>query len=81
VTLIDFPEGAVVEISALRGGAAFTQRLHALGFFTGSMIRLVKAAPFHGPLMIEDVTTGARIMIGRGMASKIEVCRGEQTKR
>jgi Fe2+ transport system protein FeoA len=73
VTLLDLSEGAVVEIRGLRGGAALAERLHAFGFFIGSRVRLVKVAPFRGPLMVEDVTSGARVMIGRGMAGKIEV--------
>jgi ferrous iron transport protein A len=77
VTLLDLPEGAVVEIRGLHGGAALVERLQAFGLFTGSRVRLVKVAPFRGPVMVEDVATGARVMIGRGMASKIEVSHGD----
>jgi ferrous iron transport protein A len=76
VTLLDLREGSIAEIAALRGGAALAERLHAHGFFPGSKVRLVKAAPFHGPLLVEDVSTGARVMIGRGMAGTIEVVDG-----
>lgn len=81
MTLLDLSEGTVVEIVALQGGAALAERLRDLGFFTGSKVRLKKAAPFNGPLMIEDVTTGACVMIGRGMADKIEVGRGDPKRR
>ena len=50
MTLLDLIRGTVVEIRALRGGAALTERLHAFGLFVGSKIRLVKTAP----LLIED---------------------------
>jgi Fe2+ transport system protein FeoA len=77
VTLLDLSEGSVVKIRALQGGATMVKRLHSFGFFTGSRVRLVKTAPFRGPLLVEDVTTGARVMIGRTMAGKIEVSGGE----
>ncbi|MBN1959395.1 MAG: ferrous iron transport protein A [Deltaproteobacteria bacterium] len=79
MTLLNSAVGALVEIRAILGGAAITNRMHALGFYKGSMIRVVKAAPFRGPLLIEDAKTGARVMIGRGMADKIEVISAEKT--
>ena len=80
MTLVDLPGGTVAKISALKGGSAMAARLHAFGLFPGSRIRLVRTAPLGGPIMIEDVTTGARVMIGRGMAATIEVSQGDSTK-
>ena len=80
MTLLDLAEGNVAEIVALRGGASLAERLHAFGFYTGSKVRLKKAAPFRGPLLIEDVATGACVMLGRGMADKIEVSRGDRAR-
>jgi ferrous iron transport protein A len=77
MTLRDLSAGIIVEIVAFSGGMAMTQRLHAFGLFAGSRLRLVRKAPFHGPLLVEDLATGARMMIGRGMAAKIEVSRGD----
>jgi ferrous iron transport protein A len=77
MTLLNVQKGSIVKILALKGGAALAERLRALGFFPGSHVRLIKTAPFRGPLMIEEVTTGSRIMIGRGTAKKIEVSAGE----
>jgi hypothetical protein len=34
---------------------------------------VVRAAPFRGPLLIEDISSGARTMIGRGIASHVEI--------
>jgi len=49
------------------------------GIHEGKIIRLIKAAPFHGPLLIEDTASGARTMIGRGMAGTVEVIPEEPT--
>ena len=80
MTLLDLSEGAVVKIVKLQGGAALADRLHAFGLFTGSRVWLVKAAPFRGPLLVEEMTTGARVMIGRGVAGKIEVSDGDPAR-
>lgn len=73
MTLLEVKAGAVAEIRELHGGKAFAERLQGFGVYVGRKVRMVRAAPFHGPLLIEDVESGARIMIARGMAGKIEV--------
>ncbi len=75
MTLLALKEGAVAEICALTGDAGVTQRLQALGLFAGRTVRLVRAAPFSGPLLIEEQRSGARVMIARAMAKHIEVRR------
>jgi Fe2+ transport system protein FeoA len=77
MTPLDLDENDVAEIRALRGDAATSRRMHALGLCTGAKIRFVRAAPFSGPVLVEDQTTGARIMIDRAMARQIEVRRDE----
>ncbi|MGC9324778.1 MAG: FeoA family protein [Desulfomonilia bacterium] len=71
--LLDLKQGTAAIVHRLIGGRQFRARVAGFGIHEGSRIRLIKAAPFHGPLMVEDITSGARIMIGRGMASQIEV--------
>jgi ferrous iron transport protein A len=73
MTLLDLAESAVAEVTACNGGRVFAQRLQGFGICPGHTVRVVRAAPFGGPLLIEDVASGARLMIGRGMAAKIEV--------
>ena len=73
MTLLELSVGAVAEILSFQGGVALAERLQALGIFAGTRVRVLKMAPFRGPFLIEDVKTGARIMIGRGMADRIEV--------
>jgi Fe2+ transport system protein FeoA len=36
-------------------------------------VSVVARAPFKGPLLVEDVVTGARVMIARDLAGLIEV--------
>ncbi|HPC47599.1 MAG TPA: FeoA domain-containing protein [Deltaproteobacteria bacterium] len=71
--LDEIPEGACAKITRIFGGRHLRLRLSGLGLLEGSRVRLVKSAPFSGPLLLEDVDTGARVMIGKGMASSIEV--------
>ena len=52
-----------------RGRAA--QRLMDMGLTPGTEVRVVQSAPFRGPLEIS--VRGSRLVIGRGLASKIHV--------
>jgi Fe2+ transport system protein FeoA len=80
MTLLDLAENDVAEIRALPDDPAAAERLHALGLFAGRKVRFVKAAPFSGPLLVEDPTTGARMMIARSMAKLVEV-RDDRSKK
>ncbi len=72
-TLLDMKEGETAVISAVTGGKGLKARMAGLGIREGRRFRLIRTAPFRGPLLVEDVSTGARIMIGRGMAACVEV--------
>jgi Fe2+ transport system protein FeoA len=73
MTLLDLAEGAVVEIRALPDDPEVAKRMEALGLYVGRRVRFVRAAPFSGPVLVEDEGTGARIMIARSMADDVEV--------
>jgi Fe2+ transport system protein FeoA len=73
MTLLALAEGAVAEICALTGDAGVTRRMQDLGLFAGRTVRLVRAAPFSGPLLVEEQRTGARVMIARAIAVHIQV--------
>lgn len=73
MTLLDLEENDVAEIRTLPVDAAVTERIHALGLYEGKKVRFIKAGPFSGPLLVEDQTTGAKLMIARATAKKIEV--------
>jgi ferrous iron transport protein A len=49
----------------------FKKRLEDMGLTPGTVITVVKSAPFHGP--VELKVRGARMAIGRGMAERILV--------
>jgi ferrous iron transport protein A len=73
-TLLDMRAGETAVISAVTGGKGLKARMAGLGIREGRRFRLIRTAPFRGPLLVEDISTGARIMIGRGMAACVEVC-------
>jgi len=54
-----------------RRGWGAIKRLADLGILTGTRIRVVRKAPFGGPIEIE--VGGSRFMIGRGLAERILV--------
>jgi len=66
-------EGDTAVINRISGGRGVLSRMAGLGLHEGKKIRVVQAAPFRGPLLIEDVLSGARMMIGRGVASHVEI--------
>ena len=47
------------------------RRLAQLGFLPGNRIRIIRSAPFHGPLLLE--VEGREIVLGRGVAAHIIV--------
>ena len=47
------------------------QRLAQLGFLPGNKVRIIRVAPFHGPLILE--VEGREIVLGRRVASHILV--------
>lgn len=57
--------------SGSRLSRGVTKRLADLGILPGMRIRVVRRAPFGGPVEVE--VGGSRFMIGRGLASRIIV--------
>jgi len=55
----------------LCGGPGMQARLSQLGFLPGSRVRIVRTAPFHGPLLVE--VEGREIVLGHGVARHILV--------
>ena len=58
--------GVVLEI---HGGRGIRQRLSALGVRPGDPLRVVRSAPFLGPVLVE--IGGTDLAIGHGMAQRI----------
>ena len=73
LTLLELKQGETALVTGITGGKTARARMAGFGIHEGKRIRLIKAAPFHGPLLVEDTASGARTMIGRGMAGSIEV--------
>ncbi|MBO3800654.1 MAG: ferrous iron transport protein A [Candidatus Brockarchaeota archaeon] len=64
--------GIVVSVKSGYGKAwGLKKRLMDMGITPGTKIKVVKSAPFRGPL--EVIVRGYRLAIGRGMAEKIFV--------
>ncbi|MCD6087953.1 MAG: ferrous iron transport protein A [Candidatus Hydrothermae bacterium] len=73
LSLISVPPGTTVKIIQMAGGRGVQMRLFQLGLHPGDTIRILSIGPFGGPLYIENLTTGVRAAIGRGVARRILV--------
>lgn len=69
--LLQAKNGNWVRITGFRGGRGMQSRLAQLGFIPGNQIRIIRTAPFHGPLLIH--VEGREIVLGRGVARHILV--------
>ncbi len=58
-------------VSSIEGGCKARDRLMKLGILPGVLITIKRRAPLKGPFMI--TINNSNIVIGRGVASKIEV--------
>jgi len=75
-TLLELPAGEVAEIIGIAGGWGIQRNLAALGIIPGRKIKKVIVQPMGGPVIVE-IVGGTTVAIGRGMAMKIFVRRGE----
>ena len=71
MVLVDAPVGATVMILSFRGGIGFEKKMRQLGLMPGDCARMLRLAPFEGPLLVE--VRGREVALGRGVASKILV--------
>jgi ferrous iron transport protein A len=69
--LIDVDLGQQVKVTGFRGGQAVSRKLRQLGLLPGDSARVMRHAPFGGPVMIE--VNGRTLALGRGIAAKITV--------
>ncbi|OGD53784.1 hypothetical protein A3J78_02555 [Candidatus Beckwithbacteria bacterium RBG_13_35_6] len=68
--LIDLKEGEQAVIFSINGGWQASKRLADLGLTPGVEVKILKKL-FSGPIEIE--VRGSRLVLGRGIASKILV--------
>ncbi len=71
--LCDVENEKQVIIKKFNGGKRFVERLNSMGIYEGMRINVIRHAPFSGPILIEGIDNKVKVMIGRGMARKIEV--------
>jgi ferrous iron transport protein A len=69
--LTDMKEGQIVVMRSVQGGSMAAKRLADMGLTPGTEIKLLRKALFKGPVQIE--VCGARLVLGRGLASRIMV--------
>jgi len=69
--LVDIKTGKQVRIAAFTGGHGQISKLNRFGIYPGDVARVVRHAPFGGPLLLE--VRGMEIALGRGIAAKILV--------
>ena len=68
-SLIDFPPGTKVIVKSFKGGRQMRSRLYAMGLTPGTSIIIASEGP--GPYRIK--VRGFDLILGRGIASRIEV--------
>jgi ferrous iron transport protein A len=69
--LLDAKVERLYKVVSIEGGCLSKDRLIKLGILPGVLIELKRKAPLRGPFMVS--LNGSDIVIGRGIASKIEV--------
>ena len=78
--LSDLTAGAVAEVKNLGEDREFTLKMNSMGIHQQDKIRLLRAGPFGGPLLIEELNHGGKIMVAKGLAQNIEVVGEEQNE-
>lgn len=76
--LSNLKPGEEGSVAFIRSGRGATQRLIDMGLCRGTAVKVVKAAPFHGP--IEVSVRGTSVALGRGLAEKVFVQVGGEEK-
>ncbi|HEX16582.1 MAG TPA: ferrous iron transport protein A [Deltaproteobacteria bacterium] len=71
LTLDQIPPGRKVKVLSIEGGWGCRQQLFGLGVYPGEVLRVIRSAPFAGPIIVE--ARGTTFMIGRGMARRVVV--------
>jgi len=69
--LLDIEIGSSVRIVGFEGSQGLQTKLTQYGLYPGDIARLLRVAPFHGPVLIE--VSGREIALGRGVAAKVQV--------
>lgn len=73
MSLNDAPRDRVLRVMNISGGHGVRRRLLALGFHKNDTVELDSKSILGGPLLIRNLTSGASVALGRGIAQKIWV--------
>lgn len=71
ITLSDGRDGQTGIIISFLGGHMSAKRLADMGLVVGTEVRVIRRGLFSGPVQIE--ICGSRLVLGRGLASKIVI--------
>ena len=71
IFLSDADDQAELRILLILGGWGVRRSLNQMGIHAGDQVRVLRRAPFGGPVLIDN--RGTRVAVGRGMAEKIRV--------
>jgi len=65
--------GGNFRIVDFAGGVGMRLKLMHRGLNIGDLIKVLGSGPLKGPVYVENLTTGVRLALGRGVASRILV--------
>lgn len=71
IFLTKLQRGMEAKIILISGGRFASKRLADLGLTPGTKIKVLRRAPFFGPIEIE--ARGSKLVLGQGLAAKILV--------
>ncbi len=74
MNLLQAENGKWMRVVRVEGGRTLQTRLTQHGLYAGDRLRVLRAAPLGGPLLVE--VNGREIAIGRGVAQKIFIEEG-----
>lgn len=81
LSLMDLKKGEIGEVASFSGVSGLTSKLNAIGIRRGDCVRRLRTGPFQGPLMVENIHSGLRVMIARELASAVKVRRPTDVRR
>ena len=73
MTLTDLNKKMIAEVSGFTGAPSLMLRLAKVGLRSKQRIRLLRAAPFQGPLLIEEMSSGGKMMVAKNLAENVLV--------
>ena len=78
--LSELTAGAVAEVTNLGEDRDFNLKMNSMGIHPQDRIRVLRAGPFGGPLLIEELNHGGKIMVAKGLAQYIEVAKEDHNE-